>query len=263
VLLLHGFPEFWYSWRHQLTALAQAGFTAVAPDLRGYNLSEKPTGIRSYTLELLAADVAAVARSTGQPRVDVVGHDWGGVIAWAFAACYPSLLRRLVILNAPHPRRYRQLFWRPPQLFRSWYVLLFQVPGLAERVLSARDYWAIRSLFTRSRRLREAFPPEDVERYVEAISRPGALTAALSYYRAMRLPGAPRAVRDPQTQAETLVLWGERDQALVTAQLDGLERYAPFLTVVRLPRVSHWVQNEAPAAVNAALIDFLNRPSTR
>jgi epoxide hydrolase 4 len=261
VLLLHGFPEFWYSWRHQLPALAGAGFTAIAPDLRGYNLSDKPEGVRSYTLAQLTADVAALAASTGQQQVDIVGHDWGGVIAWSFAARYPALLRRLVIINAPHPSRYRQLVWRPPQLFRSWYVLVFQIPGLAERLLAARDYSVLRSLFTGNRRLRAAFSAEDVDLYVEAISRRGALTAALNYYRAMRVPGATRLGRPVRTDAETLVIWGERDKALVPAQLEGLERYARRLQVRRLPEASHWAQNEAPGAVNAALIDFLSGPS--
>lgn len=261
VILLHGFPEFWYSWRHQITALAEAGFSAAAPDLRGYNLSDKPSGLDAYRLEHLVSDVAAVAASTGQPRVHVVGHDWGGVIAWTFASRYPELVDRLVIMNAPHLGRFMELVGRPPQIFRSWYVLLFQLPRLPERLLAARNYAAVRSLLRRKPAVAGTFSRDDVARYVEAIARPGALTAALNYYRALRLPHASAIARHARTEAETLVIWGDRDQALTTRLLEGIERYAPRLRIHRIPYASHWVQSEAAREVNEVLVEFLRKRS--
>ncbi len=244
-----------------MSALAGAGFSAAAPDLRGYNLSDKPTGLDAYRLEHLVSDVAAVAASTGQPRVHVVGHDWGGVIAWTFASRYPELVDRLVIMNAPHLGRFVELVGRPPQIFRSWYVLLFQLPRLPERLLAARDYAAVRSLFRRKPAVAGTFSRDDVARYVEAIARPGALTAALNYYRALRLPHASAIGRHARTEAETLVIWGDRDQALTSRLLEGIERYAPRLQIHRIPYASHWVQSEAAREVNEVLVEFLRKRS--
>ena len=214
VILLHGFPENWRSWRHQMPALAAAGFAAWAPDLRGYNLSGRPPRRAEYHLRLLVDDVAALVRATGHERAHVVGHDWGGIVAWSFAGAYPELLHKLAVVNAPHLRVFARKVRRPPQLFRSWYIALFQLPGLAERLLAARDFAALRHMFGRMPAARGAFPPDEIERYVEAMRPPGALTAALNYYRALaREPdGATQAVR-ARSVAETLVIWGERDPA--------------------------------------------------
>lgn len=261
VILLHGFPEFWYSWRHQIPALVGAGFSAAAPDLRGYNLSDKPSEREAYRLEHLVSDVAAVARSTGQRRVHVVGHDWGGVIAWTFASQHPELVDRLVIMNAPHLGRFVELVRRPPQIFHSWYLLLFQLPRVPERLIAARNYAAVRSLLRRKPAVAGAFSREEVDHFVEAISRPGALTAALNYYRALRLPRASAIGRHARTDAETLVIWGERDAALTVGLLDGIELYAPRARVHRIPYASHWVQTEAAAEVNLVLLEFLQKQS--
>lgn len=260
VVLLHGFPEFWYSWRHQIPALVDAGFSVVAPDLRGYNLSDKPRGREAYRLEHLVRDVAAIARSTGQQRVHVVGHDWGGILAWTFASQHRDLVDRLVIMNAPHLGRFAEVVRRPPQIFRSWYVLLFQLPRIPERAIAARNYAAIRSLFRNKPAVPGAFSRDDIARYVEAISRPGALTSALNYYRALRLRGASRIGRRARTDAKTLVIWGEQDPALTIELLDGLERYAPRVRVHRIPHAGHWIQSEDPAEVNSVLQEFLREP---
>ena len=138
VVLLHGFPEFWYSWRHQIDPLVDAGFSVVAPDLRGYNLSDRPREVGAYRLDHLVEDVAAVMRATGRARAHVVGHDWGGVIAWALAGAHPELVDKLVIMNAPHARSYVETVRRSlRQMLRSWYVLFFQLPLLPERALAA------------------------------------------------------------------------------------------------------------------------------
>lgn len=260
VILLHGFPENWRSWRHQMPALADAGFTAWAPDMRGYNLSERPARREDYQLRLLVGDVAALVRATGHARATVVGHDWGGIVAWAFAGAHPELLHKLVIMNAPHPGIFARKVRRPPQIFRSWYLLPFQIPGLAERLLASRDFSVLRHMFGRLPANRAAFPRAEIERFVDAMRPPGALTAALRYYRALaREPGGATLALRARSAAETLVIWGERDPALGVELLEGQERYAPRLTVHRIPTVGHWVQNEAPQEVNRVLVDFLTR----
>ncbi len=140
VILLHGFPEFWYSWRHQLTALSEAGFRVVAPDQRGYNESDKPAGVSAYRIENLTADIAALVRHLGEPSAHIVGHDWGGVVAWHLPLHHPGLVRRLVILNAPHPALFVQALSRPAQLLRSWYIFFFQLPWLPEWALRRRNF---------------------------------------------------------------------------------------------------------------------------
>jgi epoxide hydrolase 4 len=256
VLLLHGFPENGSSWRHQLTPLVRAGFSVLAPDLRGYHRSERPSGRAAYRLRHLVEDVAALIDDGGQERVHLVGHDWGGIIAWAFAATYPEKLAKLVILNAPHPRIYLRKAWRPPQLLRSWYALFFQLPVLPERLLAARNFALLRRIFRRMPALPNAFSPAEIDDYVAAFATPGGLRAALDYYRAnlgRELLMASRSM----VAAETLVIWGERDQALGRNLLDGLEEVAPRARVQRLSQAGHWVQREAPQQVNGLIIDFL------
>jgi pimeloyl-ACP methyl ester carboxylesterase len=255
VILLHGFPEHWRSWRRLITPIAGAGFTAIAPDLRGYNESDRPPAREAYRLDVLVADLAALVRATQAPRARIVGHDWGGVIAWAFAARHPALVERLAVLNAPHPALYRRRLAHPDQLFRSAYVGVFRVPGLAERLLSAGDFALLRRLFTGSARP-GTFSREELDAYVAAMRPPGALTAALEYYRA-NFRGDGLAGPDRVT-APTLVVWGERDAALSVRLLDGLPEVAPALTIRRLPMVGHWVHHEAPSEVLRELMPFLN-----
>ncbi|MGH9330715.1 MAG: alpha/beta fold hydrolase, partial [Vicinamibacterales bacterium] len=184
VVLLHGFPENWRSWRRQFDPLVRAGFSVWAPDLRGYNLSDRPAARDAYHLRHLVADVAAIVRATGHRRAHIGGHDWGGVVAWTFAGHHPELVDKLVIFNAPHAKIYFEKVRRPPQMLRSWYVLFFLLPGLPERVMSARNFAAVRDMFKRQPARRGAFSDYDIDQYVEALSFPGALTAGLNYYRA-------------------------------------------------------------------------------
>lgn len=257
VILLHGFPESWRSWRAQIPALANAGFSVLAPDLRGYNQSDIPPARDAYELPHLVADVEALVRATGESRVCLVGHDWGGVVAWAFARDHPGLLEKLAIVNAPHPHLYIQQAKWPPQLLRSWYVAFFLVPGLSELVLSARRFHALRRMFRRSPARRGTFTEEDIDQYIEGISQPGALTAALNYYRANVRLGATRHWPSASIDVDTLVLWGEQDPALDLRLLDGLDRLVPRLRIHRFPHASHWVQNEAPEEFNRVLTQFL------
>jgi pimeloyl-ACP methyl ester carboxylesterase len=257
VVLLHGFPQFWYCWRHQISALAEAGFRVIAPDMRGYNLSDKPEGVAAYRMEELVEDVVSLVRHAGEKIAHVVGHDWGGVIAWTVAQRRPEVVNRLAVLNAPHPAAYRRELRSFDQLSRSWYVLFFQLPWLPERYLRAGHFARLGRMFRADPSRADTFTPQDVRRYKEALGQPGAVTAAVNYYRA--------ALRYPQTREEmerpvsvpTLVIWGERDRYLSPRLLDGLEQWVPGVRVERLPGVSHWVQEESPEEVNRLLINFL------
>ena len=257
VLFLHGFPEFWYSWRHQLPAVAAAGYRPVAPDLRGYNESDKPPRVGDYRLSRLAADVVGLIDHFGAARATVVGHDWGGAIAWAVAATYPDRVDRLVILNAPHPAAFLRELTNPVQWLRSSYILFFQTPWLPEWVLSAGGFSLVRRVFRRQPTRPGAFTPEDIHRYRHALSRPGALTAALNYYRATCRHPAELRRSFPTIAAPTLLIWGEQDPYLGIGLTRGLDRWVPDLRVVRLPGASHWVQHDEPARVSQLILDFL------
>ena len=258
IILLHGFPENWRSWRLQIPALAAAGFSVLAPDLRGYNLSDRPSEQNGYRLKYLVADVAALVRSTGYARACIAGHDWGGIIAWTFASQHPELVDKLVILNAPHPKIYLEKVRYPPQMVRSWYVLFFLLPRLPELVLSAGNYRAIRNMFKHGPARKETFSDVDIEEYIVPLSQPRALKAALGYYRAnLKMATLRTFARSAPIDAETLVIWGEHDPALGIELLEGLDEVAPRVHIHRISSSSHWVQNEASVEVNRILIPFL------
>lgn len=269
VVLLHGFPEFWYEWRHQIPVLAWAGFRVVAPDLRGYNLSDKPKGVRHYRAGIVMEDVAALIRHLGAERAHVAGHDWGGVIAWRLAIRRPEVVERLVILNAPHPAVFAREMRHPRQFLRSWYAEFFQLPWVPEAAFRANGYAMIGRIFRNSPCRSGAYTDEDIRRYREAISRPGALTAMINYYRAF----GRRTVRgardgegaggDDMVRRPAMVIWGEQDSALNIHNLDGLEEYVPDLRIERIPDASHWVPADAPEQVNRLMIDFFRGAARR
>lgn len=254
VFLLHGFPDFWWSWRHQIAPLANQGFRVLVPDQRGYNLSDKPQGRTAYRIDTLAADVISLANAYNYPTFRLVGHDWGGVVAWWLALHYPMRLDRLAILNAPHPEVWGHLARRRlTQALRSTYVAFFQLPWLPEFLLKLGNFAALRWALTRSSQP-GSFTPADLARYVEAWSQPGALTAMLNYYRALRnKPSNPQARVHPPT----LLLWGQQDVALepavAEASLALCERGEGFF----LPNAGHWVQLDEPQVINNALERFL------
>jgi len=258
VVLLHGFPECWYSWRHQIPRLAEH-FHVVAPDMRGYNETSKPRD--GYDVASLVEDVLALARALGHERFGLVGHDWGGVVAWAAAARHPERVTRLAIVNAPHPTLFvRALRSSPAQMLRSWYVLLFQIPGLAEW-LFRRDGGSFVDRVIRGNMVRpELVTDDDLAVYRAAILRPRALESALAYYRrAFRDAVRDRAaVRNVTVRVPTRVVWGERDRALGVELLDGLDRYVPELVVQRFPNASHWLQQDEPELVTDALLEHFH-----
>ena len=258
MLMLHGFPEFWYSWRHQMEHFRDR-YRVVAPDLRGYNLSDKPRGRRNYELDILVDDVAGLIEKLGYETCVLVAHDWGGAVAWRFAYTHADKLDRLVMMNMPHPVRFRQGLASFAQLRRSWYILFFQLPWLPEKLLGRNHAEAIADLFERTSRNPDAFSDEDLQAYRDAASQPGALTAMLNYYR-----NIPRAAlgfdRSDWTDLEvpTLLLWGEDDTALGKELTRGTDEYVRDLQIEYIPNCSHWVQQDRPDRVNEAMDRFLH-----
>ena len=253
VVFLHGFPEHWWSWRHQLAAMSKAGLWAVAPDMRGYNESDKPTGTSAYEIEKLAGDVAGLIRALGRKEAIVVGHDWGAMVAWAFAMEHPEMLQRLAILNVPHPLQMMRGLRRPAQMKKSWYIFFFQLPFFPERLLRRNDFALVR------RMLREdGFPDDQVDRYVEALRVPGVVTSAINYYRAsMRRVLTGRVPKTRPIHHPVLVIWGDQDRALGKELAEPPARFVPNAKVVHLPEATHWVQNAAPEKVNDLLLQFI------
>jgi len=249
ILFVHGFPEFWYAWKNQLTEFGR-DHKAVAVDMRGYNLSSKPAEVDQYKVGVVIEDIRALAEKLGYKKFILVGHDWGGGIAWSFAIAHPGYVEKLVIINAPHPAIFaRELRENPLQQKASQYMLEFRSPG-AEAALSANHYAAL------LQGVAGAFNEEDKETYVEAWSQPGALTGGLNYYRAARLetPPADLVIRVP-----TLVIWGEKDPFLLTGNLEGLDAFVPELTLERIPDATHWVVHEKAELVNTYIREFIGR----
>ena len=250
-LLLHGFPEHAVSWRHQIPHLAALGYRVWAVNQRGYGQTTRPPNVADYALHHLIADVAALIDASGARTVTLVGHDWGAVVAWCVAATRARPLERLVIMNVPHPLCFRAALKHWRQRRKSWYIALFQLPRLPERLLTANNAAAVRRMFAGLR-----LPPDILATYTAQITRPGAATAMLNWYRAARHPAALPDV-SAIIETPTLVIWGENDVALDLVCLEGTERYVRHLTVERLPGISHWVQQAAPETVNRLLTAFL------
>lgn len=258
VIMLHGFPEFWYSWRFQIPVLVRQGFRVVAPDMRGYNLSDKPPEVRAYRVERLAADVAQLVERLGERQAAVVGHDWGGMVAWWFAMRHPERLSRLTVLNAPHPEHMPAMMRSWTQVRKSLYMLYFQLPLLPERRLMHDEGALIRKVFRHEPEREGAFSETDIDRYVQAMS--GSTTrAALNYYRALlrRSPFGMRRLVRPVSQPVQLI-WGLRDQHVGIEYGRPSTRLAPDLRFDPIEDSSHWVQVDRPAKVNARLKEFLD-----
>jgi pimeloyl-ACP methyl ester carboxylesterase len=265
VVLLHGFPEFWYSWRHQIPALARH-FKVVVPDLRGYNDSDKPNS--GYDLDTLSADVQGLIQSLGYLRAHVVGHDWGGTIAWHLAQNFPQSLNRLAVLNAPHPQRFLQeLMSNLDQVRRSWYMLAFQIPGIPEWLIRQNLSSFVQNLLQEQAVRKGAFSKKDTEIYRAALEKPGVLAAALNHYRhwfALQNWWHTWGRSLNPVTVPTLVLWGEEDALLsqtLTADIDQLVA-APW-QIKTVPDCGHWIQQEVPQTVNRELLSFLRRDSEK
>ena len=273
ILFLHGFPEFWYEWKNQLGEFSK-DHLAVAPDMRGYNLSDKPNSEEQYRMSYLVDDVLSLADhfSHGKKFV-LVAHDWGGAVAWSFAIAHPERLSKLVIVNAPHPGVFTRILTSDAkQQQASQYMLMFR-SAQAEQTLSANNYTPLVNAVLGAGLKDGVFTEDDKNEYVKAWSQPGALTGGLNYYRANRVGPPPSGQAGGQTESSTgnfavdpsaltvkvptLVIWGEKDTALVTSNLDGLDQFVPQLTIKRIPEGTHWVIHEKPAEVNGYIREFI------
>ena len=255
-LCLHGFPEHAVSWRHQMPVLASMGYRVWAVNQRGYGRSSRPARTADYALPHLLDDVAGLIDASGAASVVLIGHDWGAMVAWCFAASRRRALAKLVIMNVPHPLCFRAALKRWRQRRKSWYIAFFQIPRVPERLLAANQGAAIRRMFGGV-----ALPPDVLAVYTSQITEPGAATAMLNWYRAMGRGSADMPDLARTIEVPTLVIWGERDVALDLICLDGTERYVRDLEIKRLPGVSHWVQQDAPDTVNRLLRAFLQASS--
>jgi pimeloyl-ACP methyl ester carboxylesterase len=260
VILLHGFPDFSWGWRKQVPALVARGFHVIVPDQRGYAHSDKPLDIRDYRLNELAADVLAIADACGRDRFRLVGHDWGGIVAWWTAARHPHRVEQLVVINAPHPDAWTKMKRnRQQQARKSWYIAFFQLPRLPEFVLRLRNYWFMRTTLKRSAR-EGTFTTGTLEHYVGIWSQPGALTAMLNYYRA--LLRRPRG-KLPRVTRPTLLLLGEQDDFLERAVAEASLEFCEKARAVYFPDATHWVHLEETEAINEAITGFFAEPADR
>ena len=256
MLMLHGFPEFWYSWRHQISEFS-ADYHVVAVDLRGYNQSDKPARQDAYQMSEFVADIKGVIQGLGYEDCILVAHDWGGAIAWNFAYAYPKMVEKLIVLNIPHPAKFVAGLRTPQQLLKSWYIFAFQIPWLPEFLFRRNDYQAIKNAFSGMAIDKTAFSQEDLNIYRDAAAQPGALTAMINYYR----QGFSFLFKAKRSQWEvlkvpTLTIWGENDTALGKELTYGTEEYVEDWQVKYIANCSHWVQQEQPALVNRYIKDF-------
>ena len=258
VILLHGFPEFWYSWRHQIEALAP-DFTVVAPDLRGYNLSSKPAQIADFEMDNLVDDVTGLIRHFGRERAAIVGHDWGAAIVWATAQKHPEYVSKLVALQVPPMSVWRKNL-TVKQLLTSWYIFFLQIPHLPEWLLSRQEFALLKRALVNSTGRTNVFSPEDLAEYEKSWNQPGAINSAVNYYRAnfSKFFTKPE-VAEQRIKVPTLFIYGEKDHAVVPETVQNVQQFIDAqYSELRIPNAAHWVQQEAAEEVNAALLEFLN-----
>ena len=262
-LCLHGFPESSFSYRYQLPLLARLGYRAWAPDMRGYGESSRPRGVSAYTVSKLREDVAGLIDASRAKSVLLIGHDWGGGVAWSTAIQHTRPIERLIIMNAPHPMSFMRNLFRPAQLLKSYYIGVFQLPWLPEALLRANRAERIAHAFVSTAVDKSRFPEAVTEVSRKNALIPGALTAMLNYYRAMPLAFLdPSNWRTPVLDTPTLLIWGEEDAALTKQIALDTRHYVKDLTLRFLPGVSHWVQQEAPEQVNDLIESWLTTPQT-
>jgi epoxide hydrolase 4 len=268
IIFLHGFPEFWYQWKPQLAEFSK-DFQVVAPDMRGYNLSSKPAGVDHYQVKILVEDIRLLAERLGQRQIILVGQDWGGVIAWAFALYHPDLVEKLIVLNAPHPAIFdREMKENPAQQLASRYMVAVRDPAAAQSY-PPNDYAALVGLVLAEGLRKGRFVEADKRAYINAWSQPGALDSALNYYRAAHIGPADPATGSPANgnytpdlsativHVPTLLIWGLQDPYLLAGNLSGIGKYVPDLTLKLLPDATHWVNHEKPDEVNTAIRKFI------
>jgi len=256
IVLLHGFPEFWYSWRHQIKPLAAAGYRVVAVDQRGYNLTDKHG---PYDIFTLSDDIAGLIRALGyQKAAAVIGHDWGGVVTWTFGARHADMLEKLIVCNVPHISAGIAAFSRLylPQIMKSWYMFFFQLPSLPERLIAANDYKLFADVI--QEQTKGAVTDTEIAYFKQAWAQPGALFASVSWYRALFQSTSKIAQTDMNVYVPSLLIWGDQDSALTTTTAEWSRRYVQDFTLRAVLGVSHWVEQEAPEIVTRYILDFLS-----
>jgi pimeloyl-ACP methyl ester carboxylesterase len=265
IVFLHGFPEFWYSWRHQIPFFAQ-NFKVVAPDMRGYGDTDKPKEIKEYKIGKLSRDIIELIHSFGKESAIIVGHDWGGIIGWSIAMIAPNVVEKLIVMNAPHPSVLKKNAFRSlAQMQKSWYMFFFLLQKVPEKVLSSNDFKILRHFFESSIKRKDRFAQGDIEEYVSAWRMYGStgLTGGINYYRAnlisVFLKNHGESTPYPKIRNPTLMIWGENDSFLGIEMTENTQKSveAPFLLKL-IPGCGHWVQQEAPDEVNQIMDEFLN-----
>lgn len=260
VVLLHGWPEFWYSWRYQLPVLAEK-YTVVAPDLRGFNLSGKPEGVENYRTQYVIKDIYELVQHLGFNECMIVGHDWGGAVAWHFATAYPEMTKKLAILNCPHPKiMLNNLIFNPKQLSKSWYMMGFQIPVLPELILSQMLEKFYKANLQGWLYNKENVSDKDLKLYVQAYREKDALTTSINYYRAALRFGIDPILKKQKVKAPTRVIWGKNDRALGTELNDKLHEVVDAKhEVFYIDNCSHWTQVDHPEKVNQLLLEFFEQ----
>ena len=259
MILLHGFPEFWYSWRKQIPALSQH-YKVVVPDMRGFNDSDKPEGIKSYSMQTLVDDVRGLITAFGEEKAIIVGHDWGGAVSWVLASYFPEAVDKLITLNIPVPAEMKKQIYGGnfKQIRKSWYILFFQIPWLPEWLMKRN----LRNTFERTFKgwsfNPHAFTDADIDQYVAAYQKPGVLNATINYYRAsIRYAQRTDSKKAVKIEKPVLMIWGENDRALGKELTYNTGNYCSDLDIKYIPNCSHWVQHEQPELVNQYILDFL------
>ena len=263
IVFLHGFPEFWRSWKNQISFFSKK-FKVVALDMRGYGETERPVKVGEYRIEKLARDVTELIDSLGQKKATVVGHDWGGAVAWATAMMNPSFVEKLIVMNAPHPAIVqRNAFRNYAQMQKSWYMFFFLLEKAPEKVLSSNNFEILKHMFEISIKRKDRFSLSDIEEYVSSWSKEGGITGGLNYYRANLNEefwgNLGESIPFPKIKIPTLQIWAEDDMFLGKELTEGTKEFvvdAPFSLNV-IPNCGHWVQQEAPEEVNQIMEEFL------
>jgi pimeloyl-ACP methyl ester carboxylesterase len=261
ILFLHGFPEFWYAWRKQIEHFAALGFWVLVPDQRGYNLSEKPESIPSYSVDKLAQDILDIMAWSGRKQATIVGHDWGAAVAWHLGIHHPASLDKLVILNVPHPQVMRKnLLGNFKQMMKSWYIFFFQLPKIPEWFLLRKRQRALAGSLRGSSRA-GTFTKEDIAKYREAWTQKGAVSGMVNWYRAALR--RPAKAKEPQTvSVPTLMIWGEKDEFLGKEMATQSIQYCSAGQLEFIATASHWVQHEEAERVNSLIQNFVGRPNS-
>ncbi|AQQ51690.1 alpha/beta fold hydrolase [Planococcus lenghuensis] len=255
-ILLHGFPEFWYAWHHQLAPLAEEGYRVVVPDQRGYNLSDKPVDIEQYVIDELRDDIIGLIRHFGRQKAFIIGHDWGGAVGWHLAASRPEHVEKLIVTNMPHPRAMPQVMKKhPTQILRSSYIAFFQLSGIPEKLFETGDFSGLKEGLTRTS-LPDTFTDADLERYKTAWSRPGSLSGMLAWYRALR-HGSFNQVPKTAVTVPVRLIWGMGDQFLSDALAKESLKFCEDGKGVFIGEATHWVNREQPELVNQMMLRFL------